>query len=187
MNNVISRPKLKPAELNLGGTSTSEKVFQDTTGAAIVLPFPAAGQICGPQGPAVNRMGKIRVTASGRLTGGGTTNFTPQLQWGVSATPGSNVDLESGAAIAVNSVSGFWFLEAELYVDDASGKMGGFVRHGVYGSTTTVSDWTEIDNDITGVDPDGNTVQGFVVTGTFSAGFAGNAAYLDIFQLEKVA
>lgn len=187
MNEIISQPKLKAAELNLGGTATTEKVFQDVAGLPIVLPLPAAGQLAGTQGPAVSRMAKIRIRAHGRVTGGGTTNYTPQLQYGVSATASENTDLESGAAVAVNSVSGFWFLEAELWIDDESGKMGGFVRHGVSGSTVTVADWSVVDNNISGLDPDGGGTLGFVVTGTFSGGFAGNKAYLDHFSLSKEA
>lgn len=187
MNNIISIPKVKPRELNQGGTGTAELVFTSDGTIPVVLPLPSTGQIAGAQGPARSQMGKFRVYAFGRVTGGGTTNFTPQLQYGTSATPGSNTDIESGAAVAVNSTSGFWFLEADLYVDNASGKIGGFVRHGVYGSTVTVADWTVLDNNPTSVDPDGGASLGFVVTGTFSAGFATNAAYLDGFVLELVA
>jgi len=89
--------------------------------------------------------------------------------------------------VAVNSVSGFWAIEAILWVDDASGKISGMSRHGVHGSTTTWTDWAAIDNNISSVDPDGNATLGLVVTGTFSAGFAGNAAYLDHFSMQKVA
>lgn len=187
MNEIISQPKLKAAELNLGGVATTEKVFQDALGAAIVLPFPSAGKVAGAVTVAVSRMGKIRIRAHGRVTGGGTANYTPQLQYGISATASENTDLESGAAVAVNSVAGFWFLEAELWVDDESQKMGGFVRHGVSGSTITVADWTVVDNNITGIDPDGGGNIGFVVTGTFSVGFAGNKAYLDHFSMSKEA
>lgn len=186
-NNVISVPSRIPRELNQGGTSTSEAVFTSDGTLPVVLPLPSAGQICGAIGPSKSRMGVILIRAFGRVTGGTTTNFTPQLQYGTSATPGSNTDIESGGAVAVNSVSGLWMIEAQLFIDDVSGKVSGCARHLVHGSTTTFTDWAVIDNNLTSVDPDGNGTLGFVVTGTFSVGNAANAAYLDGFYMEKVA
>lgn len=196
MNNIISRPKVIPRELNQGGTSTSEVAFTSDGTIPVVLPFPSAGEVAG-QGQqstwAANAsgaraiMGVVRVRAFGRVTGGTTTNFTPQLQWGTSATPGSNTDLESGGAVAVNSVSGFWYIDAVLYVDKASGKLNGTSKWGVVGSTVTHTAEAAIDNNITSVDPSGNGTLGFVVTGTFSSGNASNAAYLDGFYLELLA
>ena len=187
MNQTISRPSRVPRELNQGGTGTSELVFSVDGTLPVILPLPSAGQVAGAQGPARSQMGCIRILAFGRVTGGTTTNYTPQLQYGTSITPGSNTDIESGGAVAVNSVSGFWWIEAVLFIDNASGKMSGCSRHMVHGSTTTFTDWAAIDNNITGVDPDGNGTLGFVVTGTFSAGNAANAAYLDGFLMELVA
>lgn len=181
MATVIGVPLLKPRELNQGGTSTSETVFTSDGTNPIVLRFPTSEQLCSANGRGARR---IAVRAGGRVTGGTTTNYTPQLQFGTSATPGSNTDIESGAAVAVNSTSGNWLIEWEGVVDAGSNKLDGFGRYAVHGSTRTVADWTQQDNAITTADPDGNGTLGFVVTGTFSSGNASNASYLDYFVLE---
>lgn len=182
---IIGTPLVKPRELNQGGTSTSEVAFTSDGTTPVVLRLPTAGQLAGAtNGPGARR---IAVRAGGRVTGGTTTNFTPQLQFGTSATPGSNTDLESAGAVAVNSVSGNWFIEWEGVIDSGSNKLLGLGRYGVYGSTETVADWTDQDNDVSTADPDGNGTLGFVVTGTFSSGNASNAAYLDYFFLEAEA
>lgn len=179
---VIGIPRQKPRELNQGGTGTSELVFTSDGTTPVVLDFPTGGQLANAAtGPQARR---FAVRAGGRVTGGTTTNFTPQLQFGTSATPGSNTDLESGGAVAVNSVNGNWFIEFEGTVDSTSNKITGFGRFGVFGSTLSVTDWTVQDNNVTTADPDANGTLGFVVTGTFSSGNAGNAAYLDYFRLE---
>lgn len=181
---TIRRPvQLPSAELNLSGTSTSEKVFLTTGGLPLILPFPSAGELAGANG---KKMSLIRITAAGRVTGGTTTNWTMQLQYGTSATPSSNTDIESGAAVAVNSVSGQWCLIAHLMIDNTSGKIDGFAHHIISGSTVTYTAVAKADNTITGVVPDGSATLGFVLTGTFSSGNASNVAYVDVFQLEML-
>lgn len=181
MATVIGVPRQKPRELNQGGTSTSEVAFTSDGTIPVVLDFPSCEQLCSANGRGARR---IAVRAGGRVTGGTTTNYTPQLQFGTSATPGSNTDLESGAATAVNSTTGNWFIEWEGMVDATSNKLLGLGRVGTYGSTEAVTDWTDQDNDVSTADPDSRAAQGFVVTGTFSSGHASNAAYLDYFTLE---
>ncbi len=117
----ISSMNRTPAEFNLGGTSTSEKVFctSDTTPLAIVCPLP--GATVSNLTTTGRQLLRIRVTAGGRVTGGTTTNWTAQLQFGTSTTVASNTDIESGAAVAVNSVSGLWEIQANLVVGVTEG------------------------------------------------------------------
>ena len=150
----------------------------------VVLDLPTSEQLASANtGPAARR---IEISAGGRLTGGTSTNYTPQLQFGTSATATSNTDMESGAAIAVNSVSGLWFIEWTGVIT-STGYLDGAGRSMVAGSTRTLTDWVTQDNAITTADPDGVTAQGFVVTGTFSSGNASNAAYLDFFVLRVLS
>ncbi len=180
MATIIGVPLLKPRELNQGGTSSSETAFTSDGTLPIVLRMPTGEQLCSANGKGARR---IAVRAGGRVTGGTTTNFTPQLQFGTSATPGSNTDLESGGAVAVNSVTGLWLIEWEGVVTKDN-VLDGAGRHFVSGSTRTFTDWAVQDNAVTTADPDSNGTLGFVVTGTFSTGNASNAAYLDWFTLE---
>ena len=179
---VITRMNGKPRELNQGGTSTSEVVFSTDGTIPVLLPLPAAQQLAGGSGTG-GYSARFSIRAWGRVTGGGTTNYTPQLQYGTSITAASNTDIESGGAVAVNSTSGSWQINAEAIWDAASNILDGFACHMVSGSTRTFTALAAFDNAITSADPDANTTQGFVVTGTFSSGFAGNTAYLDGFEI----
>jgi hypothetical protein len=175
--NVLGKPLVTPRELNQGGTSSSEVVFTSDGTTPVVLHLPTAEQLASTNGIGARR---ISVSAGGRVTGGTTTNFTAQLQFGTSATAGSNTDLESGGAVAVNSATGLFMIEWTGVITE-DGVLDGAGRHFVSGSTRTFTDWAVQDNAITTADPDGDGSQGFVVTGTFSSGNAGNAAYLDWF------
>ncbi len=186
---AISRPKfgLPSAELNLGGTSTSEKVFLGSDGNPLVLPLPVADLA----GPAGKRLSAFKIFAAGRVTGGTTTNLTVQLQYGTSATVASNLDLESAAAVAVNSVSGIWTLDGTYVIDNVSGKIDGYSNCLISGSTVTFTATAKADNTVTSSSTatlsfTTTDVQGFVLTGTFSGGSANNVAYVDVFQLEMI-
>ena len=122
---VISKMNGKPRELNQGGTSTSEVAFTADGTVVILLPLPSAAQLAGGTGTS-GYCSKFTIRAWGRVTGGGTTNYTPQLQYGTSATPASNTDIESGGAVAVNSVSGTWQIEAHAIWDATSNILDGF-------------------------------------------------------------
>lgn len=187
---VISRASLPSAELNLGGTSTSEKVFtiSTSTTTACILPLPSLEALAGSTG---KKMSVIRIFAAGRVTGGTTTNFTPQLQFGTSTTVASNTDLESGVAVAVNSASGMWAIDGTYMLDITSGKIDGYAANFLSGSTVTYTAVAKADNTISSSSTPAFSLtstsqQGFVLTGTFSSGNASNVAYVDIFQLEMV-
>ncbi len=182
---VIARPKQIPsAEINLGGTSTSKKAFLDNSGAVLVCPFPSGGQL---SSNTLKQMSIFKVVLGGRVTGGTTTNFTPSLQYGTSATVASNTDILTGAAVAVNSVSGLWMIEAVCMVDYTSKKIDSSITiQKVSGSTVTLTAAATGTNVITSVSADVGTALGFVAACTFSAGNAGNVAYVDVFQVEMV-
>lgn len=187
---VISRAALPSAELNLAGTSTTEKVFTISTSTSIacILPLPSLEALAGSAG---KKMSMIRITAAGRVTGGTTTNFTAQLQFGTSTTVASNTDLESGAAVAVNSVSGLWAIDGLYMLDYTSGKIDGYAANFISGSTVTFTAIAKADNTISSSSTPAfsfttSSAQGFVLTGTFSSGNASNVAYVDVFQMEMI-
>lgn len=181
MGTTVSKMNGAPRELNQGGTSTSEVAFTTDGTTPVVCNLPAAGQFSGDPGAGA---ALFKVYAWGRVTGGTTTNFTVQLQYGTSATPGNNTDIEALTARAVNDESGGWFVEATLIWDRDSNKIQGYGR----GVTNNVGLDGEavIDNEITSADPDGDSELGFVVTGTFSSGDADNEAFLDGFVIERI-
>ena len=190
-SSVISRMDRKPRELNQGGTGTAELVFSEDATNPVVLPLPSPtlDLLTTGDSTVLNRKTSlIQVRAWGRVRSIVSTDYTPQLQFGTSLTPGSNTDIESASAVAVNAVEGHWFIEAQLQVAAAStttANIDGCSRFMVSGSTRTFTDWAAIDNEITGVSMTSQTLQGFVVTGTFSVGNAANAAYLDGFEMLK--
>lgn len=125
----------------------------------------------------------LLVKASGRVTGGTTTNFTPVIQLGSSITAASNTAVASATARAVNSTSSNWYIEAQFIWDFTSKRLGG-AFWAVNGSAQTLDaqatvtaqtaiDWTTSGN-------------GFSVSALFSATNAGNLAYLDGLTLEVV-
>lgn len=187
---TISKAALPSAELNLGGTSTAEKVFclAGSTTVACVLPLPTLEALAGSTG---KKFSLVKIYAAGRVTGGTTTNFTAQLQFGTSITATSNTDMESGAAVAVNSVSGQWIIDGTYAIDYTSGKIDGYAANMISGSTVTYTAVAKADNTITSSTTAAlsfttSTPQGFVVTGTFSSGNASNVAYLDVFHMEEI-
>lgn len=190
MPRTIASMNRAPAELNLGGVAVTEKVFQTTGGLAVILPIPMG--LVSPTIGSGRQAARVKIFAGGRVTGGGTANFTPQLQFGTSLTPGSNVDIESGAAVAVNSTAGVaWLIDCDLViltgVAAGAGKIDGYTFNAVMGSTRTFATSAIADTAVSTYNPALETaIQGFVVTGTFSAGFATNAAYLDWFVMEGI-
>lgn len=186
---VIQRAQQLPSqELNLGGTSTVEKVFRDNAGNALVLPFPASS-LAGPTG---RGMSAFRIRAMGRVTGGGVTNFTPQLLWGTSTVVANNTDLESGVAGAADSASGTWRIDGEYTIDWVSGLINGFASNFMSGSNPLYTPAAKADLQIGIASTPALKFRpedryGFVISGTFSAGFAQNKATVEIFQLEMLA
>jgi hypothetical protein len=184
----IARPYRVPRELNQGGTAITEVVFVDTALAPVICAVPAG--FMGPSTSTGRQLARLKIYAGGRVTGGGTTNFTPQLQFGASSTAASNTDIESGAAVAVNSASGAWEIQADILMQVTGTntvRIDGVASSLVGGSTRTYTATAVTDTLVTTYDPSLLTsVQGFLVSGTFSAGFATNAAYLDYFVMETL-
>jgi hypothetical protein len=136
-------------------------------------------------------MSVLQIRAAGRVTGGTSTNYTPKLYWGTSLTTASNTVIGSGAAVAVNSVSGLWEINATLFTDYTSGKIDGYFTNMVSGSTVTLTGAAKLTNTVSSSSTPAysfttTSQQGFVVSGTFSSGNAGNVAYVDVFQLEMI-
>lgn len=187
---AISKASLPSAELNLGGTSTSEKVFtiSTSTTTACILPIPSLEALAGAN---AKKMSILKVYAAGRVTGGTTTNFTPKLYWGTSTTVASDTAFMSGAAVAVNSVSGMWAIEGTLFLDYTSVKIDGYFTNMITGSTVTLTAAAKATATLSASSTPAfsfttNSLQGFVLTGTFSSGNAANVAYVDVFQLEMI-
>lgn len=169
---------LPSAELNLGGTSTSEGQFltasafgSTAAGQPLVCPFPGSGVV-------KNRPFTIRV--GGRISTAVASNFTAKLYFGSSSTIASNTNIATTGAIgsiAGASVPGTWALEFSGAIDGTGNVISGLqkgwvnktaVSQAIITTTTTINPATE--------------GQGFTVTGTFATGTASNTAYCDWFE-----
>lgn len=154
------------------------------------------------------------IRASGRATGGTTTNWTPTLyigQVGLNAaypslTVASNNVVGALTAMAFNSVSGNWKLTADLNWDLVSGQINGTISgFGGSGGTQTTTASTAITplTGYIGVQPlstlpttaaaaaaqinnGGEVPLLFSIGGLFSATNANNIAYLDAFECEPI-
>jgi hypothetical protein len=173
---VIATPTAgKPQELNQGGTGTSIVVFSTDGTVPLVLPLPSASQLASGSGT-TGRSSAFRIHAWGRVTGGGTTNYTATLQYGTSVTGSSNTTIEASSARAVNSADHLWEINAQCVVDAVSDKIQGF------GSSMVANLYdadAALDNVPTSVDVTADGTLGFVVGGTFSSGNASNTAHID--------
>lgn len=177
---VIAQATGKPRELNQGGTSTSKTVFSVDGTTPIIAYLPNTGQLAG--GATTSGYSAcFKVRAWGRVVTSGTLNFTVSLQYGTSLTASSNTDIEDSGATSLASLTTNWAIEATLVWDNDSQRINGNGWSQVH---TTYDADTTIDNAITSADPTGTTAVGFVVAGTFGTGAAGNACYLDGFQIE---
>ena len=180
--NILSTPFKKPVELAVSGTT--EKVFQDSAAAAVVLPLPSASQLCGAD--SAKSAARFKVVAIGRVEGGTATNFTVKLYYGTSTTVASDTIVEASSARAVDSAKHNWMIEADLTWDSDSNKLQGWGRSEV-ASLYDVEATIDTAGGITSVDPDASGTLGFVVSGTFSVSNSGNKAYLDSFVLISMA
>ncbi len=178
----IFYPNQTPAELNLGGTSTSEKVFASTDSTPVAVAIWIPNGLVSPVSTTGRQCVSVVVRCGGRVTGGTSTNFTPKFLFGVTTSAGTSIG--TGAAVAVNSVSGVWGMEAYLFIT-TSGIIDGTFSNITLGSTRTATARLIATNAISTYDPTLLTSrQGFTVSGTFSSGNAGNKAYLDYFNME---
>lgn len=152
-----------------GASSTAEFQFNDSAGTRAMVKV----------GPPLLKNKRFRVKAGGRVTGGTTTNFTAKLYYGTSATIGSNTNIATSGALAVNSTSGNWYLEAEIAHDETSDKLQGLLKGHVNATAVAQAILTNAPTGVTG-----DAEIGFTVTGQFSASDAGNAARCDFLEVE---
>ncbi len=177
-----SAKPLPSAELNAGGTSTSEVQF--TTASA--LGQVAAGQplVCPLPGSNVLKNRPFKVRVGGRVTcaSGTSSNFTGIVYVGTSATIASNVAIATTGALATRSNVGFWTLDIDLaYSGDNNnifGRYTGFVNHETVVASAVITSTAQL---TTLASESSNN--GLTVTGTFSTGTAGNKAYVDYFEV----
>lgn len=129
------------------------------------------------QVPSSSKVGKKPFTLeiSGYIITGGTTNVTLKAYAGTSITPGSNTLLGSSGAIAQNTASAPFFVEAKLIYDSTTGKMGGKIEF-LVNNTLVVA--VAISNVLTGLSDTSNPIVSFGLSITNSAGFATNEIYV---------
>ena len=151
-------------------TFTLFKLASDATKPVQVF-MPGGGRLDGV---------RFRVKASGYVTGATTTNATITLQYGTSATTGSNTTIEASTASAVNSTTRPWFIEADCITDSVVKTLIGAGKSMV---GNTLDALAALDNAPTSVDP-ASEGQGFVVGCTFSSGDTSNTCTLKDFSLE---
>lgn len=125
----------------------------------------------------------FRIRAWGRVTGGETVNLTIKLYSGISATIGSNTSIATSGAVAVNSVSANFYLEAQMVWDSTSDKYQGVFRGWINGTAVAIT----INSSVTVPASDPSVAEGtngFTCTGTFSSAHANTLAVLDGLELE---
>lgn len=167
----------RAADLGNVTSATTFKQYSDSTKAALAYV---------PQGAHM-----FYIRAKGTATGGTTTNFTPKIQIGNSATAATNVDFFSGGAAAYNSASGPFVMEVLCTYDSVNKLLSG-VGWGVNGSggaaISAAAATQATTSSITAVTFDLNSAPlPIAVTGLFSASNASNACTLEDLSVEVYA
>ena len=177
---------LPSAELNLGGTSTSEKQFLIATATAgIAVTQPLTCRI-----PGSNMFKQARpmiIRAAGRYSAASGT-FTAAISFGNSTTITAGNKMATTGAITSNT-SGTWFLEIDATWDSTSqsinGIFWGYVRGGTAVAQTTLSN--VISSVDLSVEPNlavaALTTNCVHCTGQFGAGAAANVAFVDVLEV----
>jgi len=170
-NTVINGIYLPSAGL---GNATSETQFNGSNAALLTCIVPGTSKL-------KNRPFTVRV--AGRVTGGTTTNFTLKVYWGTSSTIGSNTQLATSGAIAVNSASANFDVTLVLMWDATSQKIQGRFSGQMNNSLVAAA---ALSNAVSSVDltaGETSTV-GLTATGLFSASNASNTAIIDVFEID---
>lgn len=125
--NAPAQGTLAIPSINVSVAATT--IFQNQVSGAAVLNPPGALLNAASAAPSfgVNLDGfAFKVRAAGKFTTAGTTNLTFILQLGTSSTAGSNTTIaNTGAALAANTVSGNYYIEATLLWDSVNARLNG--------------------------------------------------------------
>lgn len=172
-NSTVSQAKGLPSkEINQGGTSTAEAQFIAAgVTTPLILYYPGSSKL--DKKP-------FRIYASGRVIAGtGTPNFTVSIYHGISSTIGSNTKLATTSTIAIATTQGNWMLQSDCFWDSSSQRIEGLQKGFIYATALAqvinTAAMTAVDLTTEGL--------GLTITGTFSAGNAANAAYVDVFEI----
>ena len=171
----------------VGGVAitTVETQFKERASALAVAAAGAAATTATPLQVVVaaNKLDgqMFTIKIAGKVTGGGTTNVTINLDHGTAAAFASNTTIATSGAVAVNSASTNFGMIVRLVWDSTSLIMQGCSGDGWFGTTPTIHT-KAITTARTAIAATADL--GFTLTCTFSASFAGNAAYITQFDLE---
>ncbi len=168
-------------------------MFTDAGGSAIVVNLTGAVVPVDSDSPALPKVYQNKpfdLKAWGQFTGGTTTNLTIRILTSatqISATDGSNTATSiSTGAVAVNSVSGGWMLEAELMWSTLGLKIAGIFWGFLQGSTnTSIAQTLVTPFSLTAAQFAANGMS-FGVDAIFSATNAGNVVTLEGFDIDPL-
>jgi len=181
---VSFRARVPSALVGTTAITTTETQFKDAASAALVSAAGAAATTADPVKVGIlaekvdGQMFTLQI--AGRVTGGGTTNVTLNICYGKAAAFASNTTIATSGAVAVNSANTNFGYIVRLMWDSTSLILQGVSGDGWMGTTPTIHT-KAITTAQTAVAA--TTLLAFTVTCTYSASFAGNAAYLTQFDL----
>ena len=169
---IIRAAGCPSAEINAGGTSTAEVQFSPSGKTTPLICYL----------PGSSRLNSVFVIrAVGRVVAGSATpNFTVSIYYGTSATIGNNTKIATTSTVAIATTKGNFMLTSECYWDSTSQRIQGRMSGFVYATAVAVAINTAA---ATGVDLTTEGL-GLTITGTFSAGNAGNKAWVDDFYIQ---
>lgn len=170
---------LPSAELNLGGTSTSEKQFLTASAQNGV----AAGQplTCFVPGVNVMKNRPVVIRVGGRVTAVGACTF--KLYQGSSSTIASNNNIATTGSLSPSAGAGAcnWGIEITGCMDSTSNTINGLLKGWVGGATAVAQAILTATAAFTIANA--SSTLGLTVTGTFATGSASNVAFVDWFEV----
>jgi hypothetical protein len=170
---------LPSAEINLGGTSTSELQFLTASAQNGV----AAGTVltCYLPGSNVLKNRPVMIRVGGRVTSVGTVTY--KLYTGNSTTISSNVNIASSGALTPGSTGAMnWGLEVQGCIDTTSNTFNGLIRGGWAGNATAVA-MAKLTTTASVTAANASSTLPLSITCTFGTGLAANQCFVDWFEV----
>lgn len=170
---------LPSAELNLGGTSTSEKQF--LTASAQNGVASATTLTCYIPGSKVVSNRPISIVVGGRVFAVGA--FTASLYMGSSSTISSNTKIATTGSLSPSAggANCNWQIRVDGCCDATGNTINGIQKGWVGGATAVAQAILTATAAVTVANA--SSTLGLSITGTFATGNASNVAYVDYFEV----
>lgn len=159
----------------IGVTSSAETQFLDATGAAAFLQFPGLNL-----GVGVNGTKRFKLKLGGRVAGEASATTVDIKVYANAAVLGSGTKIADSTAKTITSLTGNWYLDLDVTLDNISDELNGLFSGQVAGVAIAA---TTLSSDVVNVG-----IAGFPIyaTATMSTSNSGNLITLDFCEVDAL-